>query len=134
MADYQTNAQELAASAFKDAPKAATLLTDIADEQINLGAMEPIEDAAMAALKPYLTGALAKVQEEMGVYAQFAGDMADNPEGAVDFLLGKIDEMVEAGSMEPLMDSVAQMARPFLVNALAAQQAKLAAVAITAED
>lgn len=131
---YTTNAQQLWAKSFKDAPGAAGLLLDVADEKIASGVLEPLEDAVAAGVKTYLTLGLERIQGQMGQFAKFAGDLADDPEAAVSFILAKADEAIEAGAAEPLMDTVAAIAKPYAVTALAAQQAKLAAVQIAAED
>lgn len=134
MADYKTNAQALVSAMAKDAPTAAKLLLDIADEKIEGGVLEPIEDALTGALETYLAQVLARVQAEAGVYAKFFGDCADDAPAAVTFLLAKGDELINAGAMEPMMDALMAIAAPYLTEALAAQQAKLAAVEIAAED
>ena len=132
--EYQTNAQALGANLFKDPAAAAALLCDIADEQINAGALEPVEDAVEAILKQYVEAALASIQKKMGKYSKFAGDGFDDPEAAVDFILAEIDYLVNVKQIEPFLDAASVMARGYLIEALTAQQAKLAAVAIAAED
>lgn len=132
--EYTVNAKQAGAALFKDASAASKMLLDIVDDKIHAGALEPIEDAVAAAVQGYLAQILAKVQDDMGPYGKFAGDVFDDADAAVAFLLAQGDELVKAGSMEPLMDAAASLAQPYLVAALRAKQAKLAAVTITAED
>lgn len=134
MPDYQTNAAELMSALGKDPETAAKLLLDLIDERINSGLMEPIEDLALEKLLPYLTRTLENIQAEAGPFAKFFGDLADDPDAAVAFLLGRGDALVNSAALEPLVDSVARTAQPILVAGLAAQQEKLRSFELTAED
>lgn len=65
MADYQTNAREVLAYLFTDAPKAADLLLDIGDELIDAGRMEALADGVKEMLEPYLTTVLQALQDKL---------------------------------------------------------------------
>jgi hypothetical protein len=134
MADYKTNAQEVFAALGKDPEKAAKLLLDVIDEKIEGGVLEPIEDALKVALASYLAQLIARVQTEAGAYAKLFGDLADDPTAAVTFLLAKGDELINGGAMEPMIDGLAAVAQPFLIEGLSGLQEKLAAAEIAAES
>lgn len=132
---YETTAQELGASAFKDAAKASRLLLDIVDHKVDSKVLEPLEDGVAEGIRNYIEIGLARIQAQAGAFAKFGGDLADDAEAAVTFILQKADEAIEAGAAgEPLMDTVAQLAKPYAIEALKHQQDRLAAIKIIAED
>lgn len=131
---YETNVQELGAAVFKDAEKAADVVLDVVDARVQSGKLEPLEDAVTDSLKSYAEGAFAELQERAGVYGKFAGDVFDDAEGAVDFLLSLAQARVASGRLAPLVAGASALLRPTLVDLLEAKQAALAGVKIEAED
>lgn len=132
--EYKTNAQELLASLLKDPEKGSKLLLDIIDEKINSGVLEKLEDNVAAGLREYLQKGLEKIQAESGVFGKFAGDLVNDADAAISFIIQKADEAIDAPGVEVPTDMILQIAKPYGVTALQHQQERLAKIEITAED
>lgn len=65
--EYQVTVQELLTMLLTDADRFSKLLLDIADEQVEAGALaETISDTAKPMIKPYIVSALTGLQAKLG--------------------------------------------------------------------
>lgn len=74
MADYQINVQEVLLALLGDPQKAADIILDIVDEQVDAGTWEGPSDIVKEALEPILVTALAALQDKLAAVEITAED------------------------------------------------------------